>query len=264
MKMYWLVAKNTWIETLTYRLNFTMWRVRVTLELLTRYFLWLAIIPEGSSFLSYSQSQMLTYILLTSIISAIVESTRTSDIAADINEGNLSNYLIKPINYFMYWFSRDLGDKLMNILFMCIELSIFFVVFQPPFIIQTNPFTIFSFLIAIFLAIIAHFFISFSLSLIGFFNPETWAPRFIFFVALTFFTGQIFPLDILPTAIYSIVKLLPFTYLVYFPAKVYLGALEPIQVYEGLAIISIWTIMLYFLMKYFWQKGIKLYTAYGR
>ena len=264
MRQYLLIAKNTWIETFTYRLNFVMWRLRVTLELLTRYFLWLAIIPKDANFLNYSQGQMLTYILATAFVSAIVVSTKTADIAADINQGSLSNFLIKPMNYFLYWFSRDIGDKLMNIFFMTGELTLFFIIFNPPFLIQTNPFLIFAFIISTFLAVMAHFYISFSLSLIGFFNPEVWAPRFIFFVILMFFSGQVFPLDILPSTIFSVVKFLPFTYLVYFPVKIYLGNLEFAQICEGLTVAFIWTIALYFSAKFFWQKGLKFYTAYGK
>ena len=159
MNKYFLVAKNTWIETFTYRLNFTMWRLRVTIELLTRYFLWLAIIPTGSKFLSYDQSQMLTYIIGTSIVEAIVLSTRTADIAQDINSGNLSNFLIKPVNYFAYWFSRDIGDKAMNILFLFFELLLIVLLLKPPIFIQTDPSLLILFLVATAIAVIMHFFI---------------------------------------------------------------------------------------------------------
>lgn len=264
MNKYFLVAKNTWIETLTYRLNFVMWRLRVSLELLTRYFLWLAIIPASTTFLSYNQSQMLTYILVTSFVEAVVLSTRTHDIADKINGGTLSNFLITPINFFAYWFSRDLGDKLMNILFMGIELTLFFFIFHPPFFIQTNPALLSIFILSIILATIMHFYIGFSLSMIGFWSPETWAPRFIFFIVVTFFSGWTFPLDILPSSIYEALKYFPFTYLIYFPVKIYLGTLNNFEMLSGFVICSIWTLILYFLTKAFWQKGLRSYTASGK
>lgn len=264
MNKYFLVAKNTWIETFTYRLNFVMWRLRVSLEFLTRYLLWLAIIPANSLFLSYNQSQMLTYIIVTSFVEAIVLSTRTHDIAENINSGSLSNFLITPINLFAYWFSRDLGDKLMNILFMVIELTLFFLIFHPPFFIQTNHFLIITFILSILLATIMHFYIGFSLSLIGFWSPETWAPRFIFFIVVTFFSGWTFPLDILPVTIYEILKFFPFTYLIYFPVKVYLGTLNNPEIILGIAVCFSWTIVLYFLTKAFWQKGLRSYSSFGK
>lgn len=264
MNKYLLVAKNTWIETFTYRLNFVVWRVRVSMELLTRYFLWLAIIPTNTTFLSYNQSQMLTYVLVTSFVEAIVLSTRTHDIADKINSGSLSNFLITPVNIFSYWFSRDLGDKLMNISFMTVELALFFIIFHPPFFIQTNLILLSIFILSILLATIMHFYIGFSLSLIGFWSPETWAPRFIFFIVVTFFSGWTFPLDILPSSIYEALKYFPFTYLIYFPVKVYLGTLNNLEILMGIIICSIWIVIIYFFTKAFWKIGLKSYTAAGK
>ena len=116
MNKYLLVAKNTWYETVTYRFNFVMWRIRVVFQMLTVYFLWLAIIPSNGNFLGYTKPLMLTYILGTSFISSITLASRSYGIGEEINNGNLSNFLIKPINYFLYWFAKDMGDKAMNIL----------------------------------------------------------------------------------------------------------------------------------------------------
>lgn len=79
VRKYWLVAKNTWEETLTYRLNFAMWRVRTVLQLLTLYFLWLSVLPKDTTLLGYTQPFMLTYILGTSLISSIVLASRSSN-----------------------------------------------------------------------------------------------------------------------------------------------------------------------------------------
>ena len=117
MKKYITAAKNTWDEVFTYRFNFVMWRVRNVVMLLSIYFLWYSVIPEGSQTLGYTQSSMLTYILLTSIVGAVVTANRSFAIGSEINNGNLSNFLVQPINYFAYWFSKDIGDKLMNLIF---------------------------------------------------------------------------------------------------------------------------------------------------
>src|SRR5579883_278276 len=111
MKKYMLIAKNMWDQTFTYRLNFVVWRVRVVINLLIMYFLWLAILPKGKQLFGYSQSLMLTYILGTSLLNAIVLASRSGEVGDEINNGDLSNFLLRPINYFSYWFAKDLGDK---------------------------------------------------------------------------------------------------------------------------------------------------------
>lgn len=207
---------------------------------------------------------MLTYVIGTSLVEAVVISTRTADIAQDINNGNLSNFLIKPLNYLAYWFSRDIGDKAMNILFLFFELSLFFLILKPPFFIQTNPNLLILFLIATTIAVFMHFLIGFLLSLIGFWSPETWGPRFVFYIVLMFFAGRTFPLDILPKAIFNVLQILPFGYLLYFPVKIYLGNLQLSEIYRGLLISSIWTVIIYFITMALWRKGLRSYTAYGK
>lgn len=264
MNKYLLVAKNTWEETLTYRLNLVMWRLRTNLSLLALYFLWFAIIPKDAIIFGYSQSLMLTYILGTAIMSAVVLSNRSYAIGDEINQGNLSNFLIRPINYFLYWFSKDIGDKAMNIAFFAVELSILFLILKPPFFMQTNLNLIGLSMVSIVFSVLMYFLINVLLGFIGFWSPETWAPRFIFWVLLGFLAGSYFPLDILPTTIFEFFKLLPFSYLIYFPLKIYLGQLTHFELIEGLVIEIAWIIVLYFVSKLVWEKGLKIYTAYGR
>ena len=263
IKSYYLVARNTWDEALTYRLNFSVWRLRVFLSLISTYFLWLTLLPRGSTYASYNQSTMLTYIVGGAIVYSIVLSTRVATVSDDIIQGNLSNYLLRPLNYILYYFSKDLGDKAMNIAFSLFEVSVLFLLLRPPLIIQTNVMYLFSFFVLIILAIIINFFLNMMLSFIGFFSPEAWAPRFIFFILLGFFSGTIFPLDILPSPVYLLLKLLPFSYLIYVPMKAYLGMISFQQIGIDILISSIWVFILSYLIYFLWNKGIRHYSAQG-
>lgn len=264
IKTYFLVARNTWDEALTYRLNFAVWRLRVFLSLISTYFLWLTLLPQGASIANYNQSLMLTYIVGGAIIYAIVMSTRAASVADDIVQGNLSNYLIRPVNYIWYYFSKDIGDKAMNIVFSLIEVSLVFILLHPPFFLQTNMLFLFSFFIAIIFAVIINFYMNMLLSFIGFFSSEAWAPRFIFFILLSFFAGSIFPLDILPYPLYFFLKLLPFSYLIYAPMKIYLGQLPLEQILFNIFLSGVWIVLLRFFVAKIWQKGLSKYSAEGK
>lgn len=263
MKKYLFVLKNTWDETLTYRINFIMWRVRMIVFLISLYFLWLAVMPSEGTLFGYTKQFMITYILGTSLLSAIIQSTRSHVIADEINFGTLSHFLIRPINYFYYWFARDLGDKAINIVFSIFELTILFLLLRPPFFIQTDISYIFPFIISILLAVVLYFLFSLLLSFIGFWSAEVWAPRFIFFAVSSFLAGGYFPLDILPTPLFEFFTFLPFGYILYFPLKVYLGQLPLLQIYTGLAISTFWVFSLYIFAKYVWTRGLRIYTAQG-
>lgn len=264
MKKYLRVLGNTWEEMVAYRLNFVMWRVRTVFQLLTMYFLWYALIPKGQTLFGYSQSFMLTYILGTSILSSVILSTKTHEIGENIYKGDLSIYLIRPINYFVYWFSRDIGDKLFNIFFATVELAILFFILKPPIFLQTDSVYLMFTLFATALAVILYFLFGCLLGMIGFWSPEVWAPRFILFILLQFFAGSLFPLDILPKPLYDVFALTPFPYLLYFPLKIYLGQLPFFTIYQGLLIATVWIFIIALFLQYIWRKGLYLYTAVGR
>ncbi len=264
MKKYYLVAKNTWDEILSYRVNFALWRLRTIFSLLISYFLWTAVMPDQGTLFGYSKELMISYVLLAPIVYSIIFSSRTHEIAENINNGDLSYFLTKPFGYFKYWFSRDLGDKAMNILFCIAEFSLFILILRPNIFLQTNPMYLGLFAIALSLGIVLHFFIGCLMSMIGFWSPEVWAPRFIFYTLVSFFAGSLFPLDILPEPLFNFLKLLPFTYLQYFPLKIYLGQLNIDEILIGFGITLIWMFIAYMTLKFVWQRGLKMYTAVGR
>lgn len=264
MKKYFLIAKNTWDEMLTYRLNFTMWRVRLMLHTLALYFLWLSLLGPNGTLFGYTQSLILTYTLGISFVSAFVISSRSHAVGDEINQGTLSNYLIRPISYFSYWFAKDIGDKAMNVIFSVGEFVLLFLLLRPPLFIQTDLMYLSAFFVSLCIAIILYFLFNLLLGFIGFWSPEVWAPRFIFFITVSFFAGGYFPLDILPDWIFAFFQLLPFSYLLYFPLKIYLGQLSSVSIASGLLTSIAWALLLYWIARFVWKKGLQTYTAQGR
>lgn len=264
MRVWWQLAKNTWDETFTYRFSFLLYRIRSVLQLLTVYFLWKFFLPQDATFLTYNQSEMLTYILGTSLIASLVMSSRSQTIGSEINEGKLSNYLLRPISYFKYWFARDLGDKAVNILFTTIELFLLIIILKPPLLLQENVVILFITAVSAVLGMVLYFYFSVLLGLYGFWSNEVWGPRFVFWQLITFFAGGLFPLDILPKSVASFFELLPFGYLMYFPLKIYLGQLSMLAVIQGGMICVIWIFIMHQLTRLVWMKGLRVYTAFGK
>lgn len=264
MQKYYLVAKNTWDEILSYRVNFTLWRIRTVVAILISYFLWSSVIPQNGNLFGYTREMMISYILIGPILYSIIFATRTHEISENINSGDLSLWLVKPFGYFKFWFARDMGDKAMNLAFCIVEFSLLILILQPGLFIQTNAIYLSLVLMAVILAVLLQFYISCLISMMGFWSPEAWAPRFIFYVLLSFFTGSVFPLDILPQPIYQFLMLMPFAYLQYFPLKIYLGQMNFVEIAQGFGILLIWTGVFYAALMQTWKAGLRNYAASGR
>ncbi len=247
-----------------YRLNFVLWRVRMVMQLLVAYFLWLAIFTNKQQLFGYTQSMMLTYVLFVNVVRTIVGGTRTQDIGVMIQSGALSNYLIRPLNFFRFAISRDIGDKALNALCALGEFLLLFALFRPEIYLQTNIVTLLASIIALTFSVIMFFEFSLLLSFLGFWTNEIWAPRFISFVLMEFLGGVLFPLDILPKALFSIAQILPFGYFIYFPIKVYLGQLTLPDMMSGLSVSIFWVIFFWYLVQRTWKRGLGAYTAEGK
>ncbi len=264
MKKYLQIIKGTWAQYLMYRLNFIFWRVRMVTQILVVYFLWWAIFAGRQEFFGYTESMILTYILLSSVVRTLVLSTSTMDIGSVINQGDLSNFLLRPFHFFRYYVARDIGDKLLNFLFAIGELTLLYFFLRPSIFIQTNLVILLFFTVAIVIGMVLYFFFSIIFGLLGFWTPDIWAPRFLSFVIMEFFAGGLFPLDILPKPIFYVSQALPFSYFLYFPLKVYLGQLAVPALFGGIFVGMIWMVGLMMIALFLWQKGLRVYTAEGR
>lgn len=264
MHKYLRIITITWAEMMEYRLNFVLWRVRFVMQRLVVYFLWWALFSTRETFFGYTQSTILTYVLLVGIVATFVTGTRVYGVGELITHGDLSNILIRPINFFSIYIARDTADKALNLLFGVIEVAILIAILKPPIFVQTSVVSLLLTLLAVAIGIILFFCYAMIHGLLAFWLPDVWAPRFLSYVMMEFFTGALFPLDILPEPLLTVARLLPFQYFMYFPVKVYLGQLTQQQFILGLSIGIGWVFVLWYCMNAMWRRGLRFYTSEGR
>ena len=267
MNKYLQIFKISFQQEFVYRVNFIMWRVRNVFQIFLIFFLWDAIFSDPQRVVfGYDRSKILTYVFGILVIKALVLSARAVDVAGDISRGDIMNYLLKPINYFKFWFTRDLSSKALNVIFASLEFTLLFLLIRPPLFIQTNPLILLGFLVCLAFAIFIFFTLLFITSAVPFWAPELgWGSHFLVTVIIIeFLSGSLFPIDILPLAIQKVLLLSPFPYLIFFPIQVYLGKVSGGNLIGGIAISLFWAIALWLVMNFIWKKGLKAFQAYGR
>ncbi len=263
MKKYFEVFRTTFEEYFAYRLDFLMWRFRMVLSLLIVYFFWTSIFDKHDYLFGYSKIQMVTYIIISTLIQNFVTATRTDDVSDEIESGHIINRILKPASFFTYQAFRDLADKATNMLFGVIEISILIYLFKPVVIFQHDPLTLFVVFSLAILGAFIGFYINLIFSFLAFWTSETWAPSFIFTILLGFLGGEYFPLDILPKPIYTLLLMTPFPYLYFLPAKTYTSGLSTFSLL-GVIICAAWALVFYWIAKFMWKKGLKSYSFFGQ
>ena len=266
MRKYWAIFKISWQNTLVYRFNILMWRIRMMVAFLGIYFFWGAVFSQQVQFAGYSRPDMIGYLLIVFFLQYLVIGNDSFNIAMEIANGDLNNYLLKPLSYFSNWSARDWALKLLNLILCFAEATVLIIVFKLPVFTPNSLGTVFLFTAVAVLAAYLYFFFSFLFSSFSFWYPEHdgWPLRFLMLMFLEFFAGTAFPLDIFPQPITAVLKWLPTSYLIYFPAQIYLGRLGAGEIIQGLVIMLLWLGVLAWLSRVVWKKGLQIYGAYGR
>ncbi len=266
MKKYLPVFSISFQQEFSYKINFIMWRLRNILQIIAIFYLWDSVFAGPQKILfGYDKGKIITYVFGILLLKPLVTAARSVDIPGEIADGRYTNYLLKPLNYFKYWFTRDLATKTLNLVFAIGEFSILFILIKPAFFFQTNFLIILAFVVSLILAILLYFLLLLLFSTFVMWFPENaWGAMFLLGIFVEFMGGAIFPLDILPSTIANILYATPFPYLFFLPLQIYLGKVTNSQLLFSIFIPFVWSLILIFVVKNLWNRGMKVYEAQGK
>lgn len=263
MKKYWVLLLLNWQNGLVYRTSVMLWRFRQLLSTIMALSIWSVVFGGQQQAFGYSGSEMTTYILLTAFLQSIVLATTLYGLAETIYSGNLSNVLLKPINLFAYFGLQDIADKGKNLLALLIETASILYFFKPE-LVTPSFLLVCVFIVWTLAAIVLNYLIALLFGAIGFWSPDTWGPRFLFFMLLEFTAGKLFPLDILPRAAQNIIFLTPFPYFSFVQTQLFLQKLSSAQILHHTLVLTFWILCLWVIATITWKKGLRDYAAAGR
>lgn len=254
-------------NTLVYRTNFLFRSVFSLIPLMATIYLWRAVYAgkQGDQNVAgYSLAGMISYYLLMTIADALTAVTEDDwQIAGDIREGAINQFLLKPIDYLTYRLCLFASGRMIYVAVAAIPVTLF-IVFQrqywvgPP---DAPTFVLFMFSLA--LTALLQFFISYTMALLAFWLLEISTLIFIVFAFEYIAGGHLFPLDILPPWLSTVLNLTPFPYQLFFPVSVYLGRITGSAMWQGLGMQIFWVLFFYLVARWTWRRGIRRYTAFG-
>jgi len=263
MQKYLTILKITWQEGLVYRFSLFTWRLRSFLSSLTSLTVWTVIFTSNSSAFNYSKESMITYVFLVAFLQSVIIASSLNGLANRIYSGEISNYLLKPLNLYWLFVTQEIADKFRNVLFLTIETLLLFAIFKPM-VVFPNTENFLIFIIWCFGGLIMNFIISLLFGSIGFWSPQVWGPKFLFFMILDFTAGRLFPLDILPIYLQKIIYLTPFPYLSFIQIQLFLGNLTEQEIIKHTFLLIFWIVFLGIVTNIVWKKGLKTFESVGR
>jgi ABC-2 type transport system permease protein len=267
MKKYFHVLSIGIQNNLTYRFNFLARTLFGFIPLIAVLFVWRTIYAgngQGSSVGSYSLAEMISYYLIVTIVDALTAVNEDDwQIATDIKDGNISQFLLKPIDYLTYRLCLFFSGRLTYLAMAAIPLAVFILSFHNYFVLPKNWPTLGWFMVSTFLTALLQFFMSYTMAMLAFWVLEVSTFIFILFAFEYIASGHLFPLDILPRGLSEVLYFTPFPYQLYFPVSIYMGKAAGMDLVRGLLMQILWVMIAYALARFAWARGIRKYSAVG-
>ena len=254
-------------NTLVYRTNFLFRAAFGLVPLAATLFLWEAIYadkPAGAAIGAYTLAQMVSYYLLVTVVDSITAVAEDDwQIAADIKDGAVSQFLLKPLDFLAYRLCLYLSGRVIYTSVALIPVA-FFLFFQREYLV--GPAESLGWVLALLSVLMAgllQFFIAYTVALLSFWVLDVSTFIFIQFAFEFLASGHLFPLDILPDGLHRLLLWSPYPYLLYFPVGVYLGRIQGAELWQGFALQLAWVVVAFLIARFVWSRGLRKYTAVG-
>jgi ABC-2 type transport system permease protein len=267
MGKYWHILTIGIQNNLSYRINFLFRTLFGLIPLLAVLYLWRTIYESkgaGASVGTYSLAQMISYYLMVTVVDALTAVNEDDwQIAGDIKDGNISQFLLKPIDYLYYRLCLFFSGRVTYLVMAAVPLGLFVFWLRRYFVFPPDWVTFVLFLFSTALTALLQFFSSYAMAMLAFWVLEVSTFIFILYAFEYIASGHLFPLDILPRGVEQVLSFTPFPYQLYFPVSIYMGKAAEPELIRGLLIQILWVAAAYGLARFAWKRGIKHYSAVG-
>jgi ABC-2 type transport system permease protein len=247
IKTWWTVLRICVEERLVYRGDFMLGTLMRFLPLVTQVFLWGAIFagsgkPEVAGF---TPQEIIAYYLLTNVARAFSSMPGlAAGIARQVRSGELKKFMIQPVDMLGFLLLSRIAHKLVYYGVAILPFAFVFYVCRGYFDGWPDATTLSAFALSLVMGFLIGFYLEALMGMLSFWMLEISSLLFVFILFTFFFSGHMFPLEMLPEPLQSIFRLMPLQYLAYFPAAVFLGKIAGANLIWGLAIEFAWLVLL--------------------
>ncbi|WP_395386975.1 ABC transporter permease [Pediococcus parvulus] len=244
---------------LSYRGNFVIALVTKGMQLALSSFMWIAIYHYGAneSIRGFTVAQMLVYLGVINLLSLVFDFSPIFRLGNLIHNGQLTTYLIRPINIFIQGLFQYIGNEAFYIFaFLCI--SFYFV---------KSEYSSWASIILIFIFIVCTYLMFYTciscIALTSFWLVQVWPLRPVLTALFLLLGGQYFPLKVLPLELYNVVRWSPFSLAGNTLSTILLGHVDGVRILENILVSLGWLLFFMIVYKFGWKCGLNKYMGVG-
>lgn len=251
-------------SNIVYRWNFGIRAVFSLFHLAFVFILWGAAFSGQTEIGGFSLNETLTYFIVILMMQFFIGAFNEDyQISEDIRNGLINQFLLKPINYYVYRLSVFVAARLVSGSLVLIPLLLALPLIKEHIVLPEELWRLAYGLPAMLMAALIQFTIAYIFGLLTFWFLEIQSFIILSLAVETILGGQIFPLDLMPAWFFRVSQWLPYYYQMYFPTAIFTGRLDQASAAGGLLIQLAWVLALIGLAQLLWTRGLRRHTAVG-
>ncbi|MCP5097329.1 MAG: hypothetical protein GY943_17425 [Chloroflexi bacterium] len=254
------LIRATWLSWMQHRGFFFILAFSWMIQPLVFLFLWATAAGEGTVG-GLSRGDIIAYYLALIVVNQITYAQTNWTVGDLIRGGQMSRLLLYPMSPIYNTLATEIAGKVVYLSFVIPVTALLALWLKPTW--GGTAVSIITFIPALFMAWLLRFLWGYWLALLAFWATRADALLSLQDAMIFLFGGQVAPTVLLPDSLQLVSTLLPFRYMVAFPAELLTGMLDRSQMMIGLGMQSVWLLVALILHRLMWRKGLRQYTAVG-
>ncbi|MBI2711251.1 MAG: ABC-2 family transporter protein [Bdellovibrio sp.] len=262
MKFEWRLAalKNGFQDATAYQIEFLFEILgSAFVPAAIQWVLWYALFQTGGAteIGGMGYQDMVFYTMVSLLFSQIRGGDHDFELGELIRNGQLSNYLLRPVSVVEFIYIRGVAPRLF-IALLCLSIGVFL-----GFLFDFSVLRMFGAMLLALIGNIIHYQIGASLATAAFYWEEAYSIFMVKNMLVSFLSGELIPLNLFPEKMQWIWKCTPFYLYVYGPTQYALGRWTHEEYLFQLGVAALWLFGAWAMIKLSWGVGMKRYLSLG-
>lgn len=259
-RAYPTLLRAYWAMALEYRVQILMWTLAGSYPLVMMA-VWLSL-AHGGSVGGYGPNQFIGYYLGVVWLRRITYVWILNDIEERIRTGELSAYLLRPLDMVHMELTHIVAVRFFNMLLVGGLISIILLLIPGQQWVIT-PLGVLLFVMVVPVGFLFEFLLQYIVGTLAFWTTQVFRIFDMFFFLKSLLGGFVVPLTLLPPAVQAVVRWLPFQSSIALPAEILIGQATPERVLMGTLVSLVWVIAMAVFSRLLWRAGLRSYSAVG-
>ena len=228
--------------------------------LFVQFLIWNAVYKDNPDALSL----MLRYYAVTTLTVYLTMDFADWNLQMLIHTGKYLTFAMRPVHHRFFALSQKTGHRFLGLIFEFIPVAL---IFALVFNIDLRPASIPLAAVSLGLCFLMNFYVNYIVGLTGFWLTRTNGLRSVVRLLIQVSSGSLLPLFMFPLAAQRLFMFLPFPYISYVPAMVYLGTFEfggvSVSPNAAVAIQAAYVLAAAAASEFLYRLGNRAYTGVG-